>query len=211
MSIRPEFWSARHPSEVPGLGARAGSVVAFRTGSNRTRDVVAYRIDARDSIIGVNDAWDAFARANNAPELAGTAVGLSVLDCITGVELGVLWRDLLARARTGVVLSLPYRCDSPGIRRYLELTITPHADGQLAFESVTRVAEARPPESLLAAPTVEGAAILTCGWCRRIWASEWLEVEEAVIRLSLLESDLPPINHGLCPECDRRVRAAAGL
>jgi hypothetical protein len=124
----------------------------------------------------------------------------------------VLWRDLLARARTGVVLTLPYRCDSPGIRRYLQLTITPQPDGQLAFESVLQAAEVRPPESLLEAPTVEGAPILMCGWCRRIWASEWVEVEEAVIRLGLLETDLPPpINHGLCPDCDRQVRAAAGL
>jgi hypothetical protein len=174
-------------------------------------DGVAYLIDAQDSIIAVDGAWDTFACENGGPQLVGTAVGSSLLDCITGVELRTLWRDLLARARSGVVLTLPYRCDSPEIRRDLLLTITPHADGQLAFESVTQTAEARPPQSLLTAPTVDGAPILACGWCRRIWVCEWVEVEEAVIRLGLLETDLPPITHGLCPDCDRRVRSDAGL
>ena len=123
----------------------------------------------------------------------------------------MLWRDLLARVRSGVTLKLPYRCDSPGLCRYLEMTVRPEAKHGIGFESVTRAVERRPPEPLLEAALDESGNLLSCSWCRRFFVSEWVEVEEAVTRLGLLENEAHSVTHGICPDCDSRVRASSGL
>jgi hypothetical protein len=172
---------------------------------------VVYRVDEGNTIIAVNDAWASFARANGAPRLAEEAVGAPLFGAIHCPELTLLWRDLLARVRHArVTLRLPYRCDSPGERRYYELTVWPESDGVIAFESVSRSTIVRSPQALLEATRESGGHLVSCSWCRRFRVSEWLEVEEAVTRLGLLEETMPIVTHGLCPDCEIRVRAAAG-
>jgi len=41
-------------------------------------------------------------------------------------------------------------------------------------------------------------------WCKRVYTdAAWLEVEDAVERLGLFESEeLPAISHGMCPSCE---------
>jgi hypothetical protein len=172
---------------------------------------VVYRVDEGNTIIAVNDAWALSAMENGAPELAEHAVGAALFDAIDGPELTLLWRDLLARVRhAGVTLHLPYRCDSPGVRRYFELTVWPESDGVIGFESATRSTVVRSPQALLDATRGSGGHLVSCSWCRRFRVSGWVEVEEAVARLGLLEETMPIVTHGLCPDCEIRIRAAAG-
>jgi len=49
-----------------------------------------------------------------------------------------------------------------------------------------------------------------CGWCDRFLVGEgWVEVEEAAARLGpFRESELPAIDHGVCPDCTGLLLAA---
>lgn len=108
---------------------------------------------------------------------------------------------------------LPFRCDSPELRREMDLQIGARAAGRfVVFSARLRAEERRPePQPLLSAEAERGAGTLTmCGWCDRfLVAGEWVEVDEAASRLSLFGRDrLPEISHGVCPECGKLLLAA---
>lgn len=170
--------------------------------------MVSYRIDARDEIVWVNDAYDAFACANGADDLAEHSLGESLWTFVSGAETGVIWRDIVAEARRGRTVTVPYRCDSPGLRRFLQMTVAPLGEGGIEFTSLLKRYEVRAPEALLeCAPNGEGEPLRSCSWCRRFDVGDWVEVEEAVHRLDLLGAPSPRITHAMCAECSERVRA----
>jgi hypothetical protein len=82
-------------------------------------------------------------------------------------------------------------------------------DETLEFISLTLRVEERPPVHLLdparADPGREPVPI--CSWCKRVLVEEeWREVEDAVQRLGLFDTETtPPLTHGICPECAIRV------
>jgi len=88
-------------------------------------------VDADDRILSCNRGWDAFARANGAPALAGAAlIGTPLLDFITGKVTRAFTQTLLARVRvSGRPLILPYRCDSSNERRFMRMVIVSLAGG----------------------------------------------------------------------------------
>ncbi len=187
---------------------RIEQVTAARP-EDRSSAPVVYAVDARDRIVKLNDAWHEFAITNGAPQTAEHVLGTSLWDHVTGAEVTMLWRDLLARARAGHTLAVPFRCDAPGERRELEMVVVPAGDGGLTFISLSRSTFARRP----LIPAADGdVALITCSWCNRFLApAGWVEVEEAVAELGLFEGEPPPLTHTLCPSCDVRVRAEAGL
>lgn len=169
-----------------------------------------HTVDSSGNIVAVNDAWLEFARENDAPELVREAVvGRPIWDFIEGRETRHISRLLLEKACTsGKSMTIPYRCDSPGIRRFLEMEIAPLKDGTVEFRSRFLKSESRDPVGLLdrrAERTNEFIAI--CSWCRRIRIDgQWTEVEEAVKRLDLFSSaSLPQLTHGICQDCNKLV------
>jgi hypothetical protein len=176
------------------------------------REPIVYRIDANDTIVSVNAAWREFAHANDAPLVAEHAVGSSLWDSITGAETALLWREVMTRAREGAAPSFPYRCDSPGRRRHLQMRLIGLPDGGIEFVSTLRTEDQRDPVALLLGNGPRpGTPIRSCSWCRRFDADGFVEVEEAIIRLGLLENAPPPVTHVLCAQCATAVREAAGL
>ena len=169
---------------------------------------IAYRIDRLDRIVEVDDAWRAFAVANDAPELAGDSiVGRPLWDFIAGSETRQLWHELLDRVRTGVTADVSLRCDSPGRRRRLDLQLVPLQDGGVQFRATVAGAEDRAPVELLDSLYADGTPIRVCGWCRRVDVDGYVEVEEAIARLGLLEQDMRPVTHTLCPDCAATIHA----
>lgn len=177
-----------------------------------------YHVDADDRIVHVSSRWEAFARANGAPELAGEAViGRPLLDFVSGLEAQEIYLAVLARVRASRrVVSLPFRCDAPGVRRFMVLEVVPSHAGGLSFVSRLTREEPRPSQPLVDATVRRGGGLLNmCSWCKRVAldSGRWLEVEEAVSRLRLFEQDsMPEISHGVCNDCARGVRERlAGL
>ncbi|NQU49755.1 MAG: hypothetical protein HQ519_13975 [Planctomycetes bacterium] len=87
------------------------------------KDVFSYRIDSEDKILAVSAEWLRFAKENMAADLEREfVVGRSLWQFITGDEVKHLYEIIFERARqTGDQIALPFRCDSPTERRFMEL------------------------------------------------------------------------------------------
>lgn len=173
------------------------------------QDELTYRLNRQDEIISVNEAWDRFALANDAPELAaGRVLGRSLWEFIADVNTQQVYRDLLARVRTGRSVRFPFRCDAPYERRFLEMQIRPLEDGQVEFRTKTLAIERRPAVALLERPTGAAEGLLRmCSWCKKVYADgAWVEVEEGIARLRLFERPVVPmITHGMCDHCAAKM------
>ncbi|OGP21927.1 MAG: hypothetical protein A2054_04455 [Deltaproteobacteria bacterium GWA2_55_10] len=168
--------------------------------------IVEYRIDRSDIFIDLNDYWTVFAVENKAPELTPDAVlDRPLWDFIKDRETRHLYRLILMEARYSLsTLKFPFRCDSPGLRRFHEMEVTSSADGSVRFRCTTLRTEARSPAMLLDRDADRSGEYVTiCSWCRRVRMPEgdWAEIDEAVMMLDLLGSQRPPgITHGICPD-----------
>lgn len=172
--------------------------------------VFIHIVDRDGVIVSVNDEWLAFARENDAPELVRKTVeGRPLWDFMDGMETRHISRLLFEKARnTGKTLIIPYRCDSPGIRRFLEMEIAPMVDGTVAFRSRYLKYEPRDPVRFLDRGVGRTSEFLTlCSWCRRARVGdEWVELEDAIGKNELFStSSLPQLTHGICQDCNKLV------
>ncbi len=180
-----------------------------------TTESISYRIDRDDRIVTVNAAWDAFAAANSGEAAAGDrVVGRGLFEFIGDATTRALYRQMLARIRGGRDMRFTFRCDSPQCRRLMAMHVRrTDDDGGVEFRSETLEERPRPPVWV---PQADGAAdtnvrvpLRVCGWCNRVdVAGEWLELEEAMPRLGVLEEAAPPdLTHGICEACFERMAA----
>ena len=176
--------------------------------------VIQYRVDAADRFVAVNPAWVAEAEADDRRELLPPGIlGRSLWDAIGDPTAQHLYTALLERVRAGAgPVSLVFRCDTPVQRRLLRLRISSSARRGIDFEARFLAVRERPPVALLdrAAPR-SGALIRICAWCKRVPMPDgrWVEVEEAMDRLDLLDAPaLPRLTHGICPACKATLDAA---
>ena len=163
---------------------------------------IRYRIDGCDRIAGVSESWAPFAIGNDGIELARPLIGRAIWDFVSGVTTRAVYLELFARVRHGRTVTFPYRCDSPALRRFLRMQLSPAAEDGIQFDSATLTTEARNAVELV---TASGAAglVTVCSWCKRVAIGrEWVEVEVAVERLGLFGALLPGgLTHGACQEC----------
>jgi len=175
-----------------------------------------YTLDAEDRITGVSSEWVAFACENQAADLTlEHVVGQPLLEFISDEETRLIYQVLLSKVRTtGHSLRVKFRCDSPALRRFMELEIAPLDEGALCLGGRLLKAEPREAVPLLDTNQPRSDEILTiCGWCKRVHLPEaWVEVEEAVERMQLFEQPrLPRLSHGICPACDLKMREEFGI
>jgi hypothetical protein len=164
-------------------------------------------VNAHDVITAVSPLWLAFARENGAVQLTSAAViGRSLWDFIDGVATKQFYQAILQRVRTTTVrVILPFRCDSPTLRRYMRLEITRQPQNGIQFEGVLERVEPVARLNLLD-PTVRrsGDTLTLCSGCKRALVETvgWLEIEDAAVRLRLLEGkDAPQLRNTVCPRC----------
>lgn len=167
---------------------------------------VLYEIDADDRIVSVGGDWAAFAQANGGvPDV----VGRHLWDFVAGEEVRGIWELLVRHVRTQQApLTFLYRCDAPGLRRLMQMQLSPEADGAVSFRS--RVVGS------FDGVTFSGGwesrsrdAVVVCGWCGRVHAGEWVTPDRAAATLGLTEPDAawPQLSHGICGTCARQLRA----
>jgi hypothetical protein len=166
-----------------------------------------YELDSEDRIRRFNQPWAEFARENGADHLVDAVVGTSIWDWVAGMEVEHLYRLLFARVRsTKERTRLPFRCDSPDVRRFMELHISPRPDGGLRCDARLQRAEPRSHVPVLDVRRPRSGAFLRiCSWCRRVRVDapeRWLEIEQAMSALRLLEDPPPPITHTICDDCE---------
>jgi hypothetical protein len=166
---------------------------------------IIYRVNDRDEIVHVSEGWCAFARANHGPE---DVLHRPLWDFVADPTTRQLYRDVLAAVRGGRVIHFELRCDSPAIRRLLEMVISPADAGQVEFRTRVLWEQPRPPAEMLGSdPSRSGELLRACGWCKLVnVGGEWVEVEQAVARLRLFDRPrLPMLTHGICDGCYARM------
>ncbi len=190
--------------------------VAFRDGAPTSDGSFVYRIDAENRLSFVASAWLDFARRNEASHLSSEAVcGQPLFAFIADPETQHLYKLIIDRVRQSQSSSIiPFRCDSPSLRRFMVLHISPLPRNAVQFEGKLMREEAREHVPLLdPASDRSDEIIIACSWCKRIDAEgSWLEVEEAVRHLGLFDSSrLPQISHGICRDCFGNFQNGMGL
>jgi hypothetical protein len=156
-----------------------------------------------------------FACENQAEELnVHAVVGKSLFEFIGGTETQHLYMVLIDKVRKeqGETV-VPFRCDSPSLRRFMELRVSYQGNGTVRFAGRLIREETRDTVTLLDdAVSRNDAFIRMCSWCKKVAVDEgWVEVEEAVNRLRLFESEvLPKITHGVCEACSSSIRCGLG-
>jgi hypothetical protein len=179
---------------------------------NSNEETFSYLIDRDCLIVSVDSSFKQFALENEAPELAQQSlIGKSLFGFLCDHNTEALYRQIIERVRgDGRPVTVPFRCDSPTERRYMELQISPAEEGLLHFCSSMKRIEPRESVALLEQNSPRSDEILLqCGWCKKVnVGDEWLEVEAAVERLQLFSRPLlPELSHGICGSCKSQLMA----
>jgi hypothetical protein len=179
-----------------------------------TTETLSYAIDDQDRLIKVDDGYYRFAEENGWDGV-GASLGRSIWDFVAGREVKKLQKLLLRRVRGELRdVELPFRCDGPDARREMSMRIVADSTGRVVMFSARLVSEEEwdEPQPLLdpQAPHDDGEFLPMCAWCDRFLVEgEWVEVEEAARRLELFRrSEMPTLDHGICPQCSGTLIAA---
>jgi hypothetical protein len=175
---------------------------------------VIYTVDDNDNIIAVNSAWSAFAGENDGTQLLPPAIlGRALWDFIKDDTTIHIYQRLFARVRAGIgPVKFAFRCDAPTKRRLLEMNIAKQLTGTLKCVVRSLRVEDRPAVPAFESAKADSDELLrVCGWCKRTPDAngEWLEIEQALLRLALFQQTaLPVITHGICEDCQCVMTAA---
>ncbi len=171
-----------------------------------------YCLDEADTIVSVDHWWLAFAQENNAAGLSETSVVGQVLwEFISDEPTRALYKEINDHVRSsGNPVTVPFRCDSPTLQRYMQLTISDQGDGRLLYESVLLRALPQRRLALLDPKQKRSNDFLTmCSFCKRslIEPSGWLDMENIALKLRMYEAQaVPELRYTVCPECAGQIQ-----
>lgn len=175
--------------------------------------IVSYTIDASDIITEVSPSWDGFARENFAVRLGRSdVVGRPLWDFIHDESTMRLYQVLLKTVREKKKkLTIPYRCDSPRVRRYMVMEVTPNDDGSVSFVNELQEIRSRSPEVYFQHKLgASNTYYVMCSMCNKVrpWESEtWNEVEDAFAALAQVDGPVEVV-YEVCDPCSHTVDCA---
>jgi hypothetical protein len=164
-----------------------------------------YRLDANDLITETGGAWDDFAKENDGlSAMAERVIGTRLLSHISGGTSRLfVWTMLDAVRKLQKPVSRPYRCDSPGCMRHLEMVIEPEAhDGLIVRHRLLRVDTSGVTLSFLTSSGGIRKPVGRCTMCNRLRIGrEWREPgDPACVSLASKESTVF-VFYSVCPDC----------
>lgn len=160
-----------------------------------------YRLDKADRIVETGGAWDRLAQENAGTDLlSASIVGRSLYDYIHGDVSRMFVRTLVNGVRTlGRPRTVPYRCDSPGVRRFMEMSLFREASGSILVEHRQLRTEAIQRKFDFKAGVALGRQmIIRCSHCNAVKNNgTWGEAEDL-----LPEGNTQvPVIYGVCQTC----------
>lgn len=175
-----------------------------------------YRIDASDGISYVSPTWLMFAEENDARELSTPdVVGRSIWEFIVGDQVRQIYRELFRSLRTrNQELMLPFRCDSPGLIRHMELVMRSAPGDSIEFEAVLKLALERDAVALFDTNADRSnERVHTCSFCRRFRLDEeWVSAGDAVTRRRWFSGrPVPRLAEALCADCLNNLHHELGV
>lgn len=171
-------------------------------------ETYSYKINEKDIIYEVSNNWEDFLTENKGFSNSNSknVVGKSLWDFIAGDETKYLYQLIFSKARESKQeIKLFFRCDSPDMRRFLQIKIKSKTDGYIDLKSQILKAEKRKSVTFLNNDIVRSEkVVIMCSMCKKLKVSDkdWEEVESGINTLQLFEiTKMPIISHGVCPDC----------
>ena len=186
-----------------------------------------YLTDRNTEITYVNDEFTRFARENwradfKPEDLLGRRLFSQISDVTTRHLYSLVLERIKKRKRP---VTISYRCDSPTIKRFMEVTVILEPDGGAQWRNRLIREEPSPEAAILDSGRERSEQIIqACSWCKRCGVPEWLAREEGgppagawvepEEMMSLLGNQdagrLPLLTHTACPDCYEKVMAELG-
>lgn len=174
---------------------------------------IIYKINREDRIIAVSDNWMDFARDNQATHTCHPdfVIDRPIMEFMAGEETLYLYSILVQKVRESQKpITFPFRCDSPNMRRFLEMNIRP-LDEILEFRSsILREEPSETVDLLRIGTSRSDDFVRICSMCKKVDLSqgEWVEIEVAAVSMRLFEASImPQLSHTICPQCYESVMA----
>lgn len=170
-----------------------------------------YRLDTRDRIIEVSGEWDRFACDNGAEELAmDSVIGMPLRSFISGDVTRMFIDTMHARVRmSGRPMTVPYRCDSPGVKRFMEMSLA--AIGNDLISEHRLLSEHVMPRALIFRSASDGrpqAWTRRCSMCNRLSMPDGRLVEpDEFAEAGAADGQAIGVIYFVCPECKRKIQA----
>ncbi len=169
-----------------------------------------YVVDPENIIVGVGGPWDEFARQNDGHgALSDRIVGTPLLKHVSGdISRGFVEAVLNSARILNAPRSVAYRCDSPGFKRFMEMSVSPLGDQRLKIlHRIVRV-EPFPAPLRFAADTKQprSSALIRCTMCNRVKGNgAWQEPDEAFSHQLLKSKVVNSVIYGICDSCRRSL------
>jgi hypothetical protein len=168
---------------------------------------IVYQVDENDCLTYLNEQWGTFAEDNDTPYLTNTDVENKLIwDFIQDSETRHIHETLLKRVRVNnLTLKFPFRCDSPAVRRFMEMEISPLNEGKVEY--CCRIIREEPRDPIPLVHVKEGSEephLRMCSWCKKLDVGNdtWFEIEDAIKHLGLFhEASIPFVSHTMCNAC----------
>jgi hypothetical protein len=197
------------PPRPAALGGSASPTRAAGPAATSYPEIgLSYTLDVSNTIVAVGGCWDDFARNNDGEAiLAAKIIGRKLDEFVSGDTTRMFVRTMIMSARTlQRPLQRPYRCDSPQLKRFMEMILQPGVAGaveimhrQLRCEPIPR-----PVRLLAAAPGTASTGTLTkrCSLCNRVLTrGRWREIDDAVSAEHLAADSTVRVIFGVCGDC----------
>jgi hypothetical protein len=171
-----------------------------------------YTLGADDRIVDCGGpGWGDFARANGAPYLAAAGLrGDSIYDHVAGHFTQRFLREFFVAARAATrPLTRAYRCDSPRVKRQMEMCACVEPGKRLRVEhrlvSEMAMAVEVAPQELWRQSRVEFSRCSICNRLKRLGLGDWREPDEAGVAGPLR------VVHTVCQGCRSAISTDAPL
>lgn len=166
---------------------------------------VSYWVDSDDVIVDVSSDWDEFALENGGlAVLREHVVGEPLFRFITGDPTRMLTDTLLQRVRYGGnELTRSYRCDSPEVKRFMEMTVVPDEENVLRLHhKVLKVEPIEPAVVFEFGGHLLTNTVARCSMCNRVSVQgQWQECDEAMRQGHLKSNGGVRVIYSVCGDC----------
>lgn len=160
----------------------------------------SYLLDQRERIVSVDGAWDAFAEENGGCHLSAAELwGHSIWEYVAGDNTKMWLTALFQYARLkGSGVTRPYRCDSPELKRYMQMTVRLESGSLLRVDHELLYTEPRTPAlHFRHSGRHDQAPFTRCSNCGRIHVGAWVEPDPSHANTG---STLTVV-YSVCPTC----------
>ncbi|MGC8925272.1 MAG: hypothetical protein ACP5LO_04500 [Calditerrivibrio sp.] len=162
----------------------------------------SYLLDRNLNIIDLHPNWDLFVYENSGDKkfLKSSILGRNIFEFIKGDSVRMWFESLITLVKfSNRSITRNYSCDSPDVKRFMKMRITPQEGGQIKFDhyiiSLTKI----PIKAKMHFYNNAENIITRCSVCNRfLYHEKWQEIELVANLIDLSRVSIVDI---VCGDC----------